>query len=72
MTSATRPIEGPGVRCSGLRAGGREYGYRTVPVPREAKRTDRGAAARFEVDEGEAEIVGEIFRAYAHARTGEE
>jgi DNA invertase Pin-like site-specific DNA recombinase len=53
----------------GLSAGGRLYGYHTVPVPREAKPNDRSAPARFEVDEGEAAIVREIFRAYAHGRS---
>jgi DNA invertase Pin-like site-specific DNA recombinase len=53
----------------GLSAGGRLYGYRTVPVPREAKPNDRGAPARFEVDEGEAATIREIFRAYARGRS---
>src|SRR5262249_16872573 len=53
----------------GLSAGGRLYGYRTVPVPREAKHNDRGAPARFEIEEREAAIVREIFRAYAHGRS---
>jgi site-specific DNA recombinase len=58
-----------GAVARGLSAGGRLYGYRTVPVPREAKPNDRGTPARFEVDEGEAAIVREIFRAYAHGRS---
>ena len=33
----------------GMSAGGRLYGYRTVPVPREAKPGDRGTPARAEV-----------------------
>ena len=53
----------------GLSAGGRLYGYRTVPVTREAKPSDRGTPARFEVETGEAEIVREIFRAYAQGRS---
>ena len=53
----------------GLSAGGRLYGYRTVPVPREARPNDRSAPARFEIDEGEAAIVREIFRAYAQGRS---
>jgi DNA invertase Pin-like site-specific DNA recombinase len=53
----------------GLSAGGRIFGYRTVPVPREAKPNDRGAPARFEVEAGEAAIVREIFHAYAHRRS---
>src|SRR5262249_56974009 len=58
-----------GAVARGLSAGGRLYGYRTVPVPREAKTNDRGAPARFEIDEGEAAIVREIFHAYAHGRS---
>jgi hypothetical protein len=38
-------------------------------VPREAKPNDRGAPARFEVDEGEAATIREIFRAYARGRS---
>jgi site-specific DNA recombinase len=53
----------------GLGAGGRLYGYRTVPVPREATPNDRGAPARFEIDQKEAVIVREIFHAYAHGRS---
>src|SRR5262249_56951880 len=50
----------------GLSAGGRLHGYRTVPVPREAKPNDRSAPARFEVDGGEAGVVRQIFPADAH------
>jgi site-specific DNA recombinase len=53
----------------GMSAGGRLYGYRTVPVPREAKPGDRGTPARVEVGTGEAGIVHEIFRAYAQGRS---
>jgi DNA invertase Pin-like site-specific DNA recombinase len=53
----------------GLSAGGRLYGYRTVQVPREAKPNDRGAPARFEIDEGEAATVREIFRGCAQGRS---
>ena len=54
-----------GSAARGLSAGGRLYGYRTVPVRREAEPGDRGTPARVEVEPGEAEIVREIFRAYA-------
>jgi hypothetical protein len=53
----------------GLSAGGRVYGYRTVPAAREPQSSARGTPARFEVDEGEAEIVREIFRAYAQGQS---
>lgn len=53
----------------GWSAGGRLYGYRTVPVTRGTKPGDRGTPARVEVEAGEAEIVREIFRAYAQGRS---
>jgi site-specific DNA recombinase len=58
-----------GAVARGLSAGGRLYGYRTVPVTREAKPGDRGTPTRFEVETGEAEIVREIFRTYAQGRS---
>lgn len=58
-----------GAVARGLSAGGRLYGYRTVPVLREGKPSDRGTPARVEVETGEAEIVREIFRAYAQGRS---
>jgi hypothetical protein len=48
-----------GAVARGLSAGGRLYGYRTVPVTHEAKPSDRGTPTRFEVETGEAEIVRE-------------
>jgi site-specific DNA recombinase len=56
-----------GAVTRGLSAGGRLYGYRTVPVTRQAKPSDRGTPARFEVDSGEAEIVR---RSSARTRRG--
>lgn len=55
----------------GCRAAWRRYGYRTVPVTREAEPGDHGTPARGEVGEREAEIVREIFRAYPQGRSME-
>ncbi len=49
----------------GMSAGGRLFGYRTVPGPGAADAGKRDAPVRFEIDEGEAEIVRRIFRDYA-------
>jgi DNA invertase Pin-like site-specific DNA recombinase len=54
-----------GCATRGLSAGGRIFGYRTIPVEiahRDAKHT---APARFEIEPREAEIVRRIFRDYA-------
>jgi DNA invertase Pin-like site-specific DNA recombinase len=58
-----RGLEGRVAR--GMSAGGRLFGYRTVSVPEEAHAGKRGAPARFEIDDSEAEIVRGIFRSYA-------
>jgi site-specific DNA recombinase len=49
----------------GFSAGGRTFGYRTVPTSTEAKLGKGGVSARIEIEPAEAEIVRRIFRAYA-------
>ncbi len=49
----------------GLSAGGKLFGYRTVPVPGEPGAARRQAPARNEVDPVEAEIVRRIFSDYS-------
>lgn len=48
----------------GLSAGGRLYGYRTVPVPEELRAGSRKAPARFEIHPIEAETIRHIFHDY--------
>src|SRR5207244_12394748 len=49
----------------GLSAGGRVFGYRTIPMPDAPGAATRGARARLEGDPREAEIVRRIFSDYA-------
>jgi hypothetical protein len=53
----------------GFSAGGRIFGYRTVPVPEEARPGKRTVTARFEIDEGEADVVRRVFRDYVAGRS---
>jgi site-specific DNA recombinase len=53
----------------GMSAGGRIFGYRTVPVPEDAAEGRRTPPARYEIDEREAEIVRRVFRDYARGRS---
>jgi hypothetical protein len=57
-----RGLEGRIAR--GMSAGGRLFGYRTVSAPEEAHAGKRDAPARFEIDDGEADVVRRIFRGY--------
>jgi site-specific DNA recombinase len=58
-----------GQLARGLSAGGKLFGYRTVPVPGEAPAGSRKLPVRFEIDPDEAEIVRRIFGAYAVGRS---
>jgi site-specific DNA recombinase len=62
-----RGLEGRVAR--GLSAGGRLFGYRSISVPGEQQAGKRSVAARFEIDEREAEIVRRIFRDYASGQS---
>jgi site-specific DNA recombinase len=62
-----RGLEGRVAR--GMSAGGRLFGYRTVPVIDEPRAGKRDAPARFAIDDGEAETVRRIFREYAAGRS---
>ena len=53
----------------GLSAGGRIFGYRTVSVPGETRGSKVTTSARFEIDEREAAIVRQIFRAYTDGKS---
>src|SRR5207245_5331266 len=53
----------------GLSAGGRVFGYRTVPVGDARGVTKPSASARFEIDPREADVVRRIFQDYAHGRS---
>ena len=53
----------------GFSAGGRIFGYRTVPVPEEARPGKRTVTARFEIDEAEADVVRRVFRDYVAGRS---
>ena len=57
-----------GCATRGLSAGGRIFGYRTVPVEA-APRGTKHTAARFEIAPQEAAIVGRIFRDYASGQS---
>jgi site-specific DNA recombinase len=52
-----------------LSPGGRIYGYRTVPVPTEARPGAKRVPARYEIEAAEAEVVRRIFRDYASGRS---
>jgi site-specific DNA recombinase len=54
-----------GCATRGLSAGGRIFGYRTVPVEVARRGTKHTAPARFEINPEEAAIVQRIFRDYA-------
>lgn len=54
-----------GCATRGLSAGGRIFGYRTVPVEAAPRGTKHTAPARFEIHPEEAAIVERIFRDYA-------
>ncbi len=62
-----RGLTGAFVR--GLSAGGRLFGYRTVPVSVEERPGKHTRPARFEIEAGEAAIVDRIFRNYANGRS---
>jgi DNA invertase Pin-like site-specific DNA recombinase len=53
----------------GLSAGGRIFGYRTVPVPSESASPRKTTSARYEIDPAEAVIVRRIFQDYAAGRS---
>ncbi len=54
-----------GCATRGLSAGGRIFGYQTVPVETARRGTKHTAPARFEINPVEAAIVERIFRDYA-------
>jgi DNA invertase Pin-like site-specific DNA recombinase len=54
-----------GCATRGLSAGGRIFGYRTVPVEAAPRGTKHTAPARFEIHPEEAAVVQRIFRDYA-------
>jgi DNA invertase Pin-like site-specific DNA recombinase len=58
-----------GQTTRGLSAGGRIFGYRTVPVETGRRGTKHTASARFEIDPTEADVVRRIFRDYAAGRS---
>jgi DNA invertase Pin-like site-specific DNA recombinase len=53
----------------GLSAGGRLFGYRTVPVATEGASPRKTPSARYEIDPAEATIVRRIFADYAAGRS---
>jgi DNA invertase Pin-like site-specific DNA recombinase len=58
-----------GCMTRGLSAGGRIFGYRTVPVVTTGPRPNDAAPARFDIDPDTAPVVRRIFQDYAHGRS---
>jgi site-specific DNA recombinase len=58
-----------GCATRGWSAGGRIFGYRTVPVEAARRAAKHTAPARFEIEPQEAEIVRRIFRDYAASQS---